>query len=219
MKYLPIKRVLDVLLAIFGILVTLPVFIVVAFCIKLDSKGPVIFFQPRLGKDAKAFTLYKFRTMEAITEGDAAKDQRFEPGSRVTRIGKVLRKTSIDELPQLINVIKGEMSLVGPRPVVLAEEELIQLRIQNGVYAVRPGITGWAQINGRDRLSIKEKVRLDREYIDRMGLLFDLGCMFKTIVYVLKCKDIKETESIAGHITHSQSYDKLVYIGATEKPK
>ena len=173
------------------ILLLLPVFILTGIIIAIDAGNPVIYKQYRVGKDNKLFYIYKFRTMKNNTRLAATKDLT-EADSVITKSGRILRKTSLDELPQLFNVLKGDMSFVGPRPLIPEEKEIRQLRKEYGIYSVRPGITGWAQVNGRDMLSDEEKALFDKEYIDKQSIAFDIKIMFKTVMVVLKRENIAE---------------------------
>lgn len=189
------KRIIDVVLALCGLIILSPVFLFIIIAIKLDSRGPILFRQKRVGKDKKLFNIYKFRTMKVDTPNDAPTHLLKNPNFFITRVGKFLRKTSLDELPQLINILKGEMSIIGPRPALWNQYDLIMERDKfhaNGIY---PGITGWAQINGRDELEIPLKARLDGEYVMKMNFFFDVKCFFKTILIVLKRDGLVE-----GHI-------------------
>jgi O-antigen biosynthesis protein WbqP len=190
--YVRIKRVADACVAaIFLVLLIIPgVFI--ALIIRLDSKGPVIFKQQRSGKDREPFTIYKFRTMTTEAPKDCATNDLKDSASYITTIGKVMRKLSIDELPQLVNVLKGDMSIVGPRPVILNEVELLEERDRYSANTCRPGITGWAQANGRDEVDIYEKARMDGEYRDRFGVLMDFYCLVKTGETMIFAKGFKE---------------------------
>lgn len=189
--YNKIKRFVDITLALMGIVLLSPVLIIIAVFIKLESKGPIIFKQERAGIDSKIFNIYKFRSMRVDAPNMATND--FVDSSRfITKVGKFIRQTSIDELPQLFNILKGDMSIVGPRPVILEEKELINLRKIYNVDSVLPGITGLAQINGRDNIGIDEKVKYDYEYIMNRSIRLDLKILAITISKVLKKSDIKE---------------------------
>lgn len=186
MAYLKVKRTMDLILSVIGLIALLPLYIGIAIAIKVDSKGPVIFKQKRYGKGKKTFNMLKFRTMHISAPKDAPKNSIDNPDKYITRIGKLLRRNSLDELPQLWNILMGEMSFVGPRPVVLSEIELIAERDKYGANDVRPGLTGWAQINGRDELTTKVKAKLDGDYVNNMSFKNDLTCLLKTIPVVLK---------------------------------
>lgn len=190
--YLTVKRLLDFVLSLIGIVVLMPVFIIIGILIKVDSRGPVIFKQKRYGKNKEPFYIYKFRTMASDAPQNVATKDLNDSKKYITKIGAFLRRTSLDELPQLFNILLGQMTIVGPRPVVLKEENLIIARDLYGANDIKPGITGWAQINGRDLLSIEEKAKLDGYYVENMGFKMDIKCFFKTIQYVLKGEGILE---------------------------
>ena len=183
------KRVFDFSAGFFGLLLLSPLFILISVCILIDDGKPVFFRQDRVGKDNKIFKIYKFRTMKNGT-GDFATNSLKDKKHKITSFGSFLRKTSLDELPQLLNLVNGTMSVVGPRPLIPSEEEIRKLRAENGIYDVMPGITGWAQINGRDEVSLEEKVRLDKEYIEKRSFAFDLKIIFLTVKSVIKSEGI-----------------------------
>ena len=185
------KRFFDFTVSLLVILALLPVFLIIGIIIAIDAGNPVIYKQYRVGKDNKLFYIYKFRTMKNNTRLAATKDLT-EADSVITKSGRFLRKTSLDELPQLFNVLKGDMSFVGPRPLIPEEKEIRQIRKDYGIYSVRPGITGWAQVNGRDMLADEEKALFDKEYIDKQSLSFDIKIMIKTVMVVLKRENISE---------------------------
>lgn len=187
-----IKQILDYLLSLIAIIVLLPIFILIAIIIYIDDHGKVVFIQKRVGKDKKLFNLYKFRTMKMSTPHDMPTHLLNNPETYITRVGKILRKTSLDELPQLFNILFGQMSFIGPRPALWNQYDLIEGRDKYGVNQLKPGISGWAQINGRDELSIKQKVKYDAEYADKVSLLFDLKCLFGTIEAIVTTKGQKE---------------------------
>lgn len=187
-----LKRVIDFILATLGIIILSFPMIIIALAIKLDSKGPVFFKQKRVGKNKKHFNILKFRTMRIDTPHDAPTHELSDPKKWITRVGGFLRKTSLDELPQLFNIWLGQMAVIGPRPALWNQFDLIEERDKYGANNVRPGLTGWAQINGRDELEIDVKARLDGEYIKRMGVFFDLRCFFGTIFSVLKHDGVVE---------------------------
>lgn len=170
------KRLLDLTFATITIVIASPVAAVVAIAIKTESPGPVIFRQKRYGKDQKVFTIYKFRTMYIEAPSDHPTNDLSNPKAYITKSGRIMRKLSIDELPQLINVLKGDMSIVGPRPVILKETNLIAEREKYGANACKPGITGWAQVNGRDELNAKQKAKMDGVYTEQLGFSMDLKC-------------------------------------------
>lgn len=184
------KRIIDVVGALCGIIVFSPIFIITSILIKLESKGSIIFKQIRVGKDSKPFYIYKFRSMKTDAPNMATNDLK-NPEVYITRVGKFIRKTSIDELPQLFNILKGDMSIVGPRPVIEKERDLLQLRRESYIDKIKPGVTGWAQINGRDNLDVEEKVKYDKEYLWNRSIKFDIYIIFKTVIKVLKGSDIK----------------------------
>jgi len=183
------KRVTDVAAALMAGFVLLPIACVVAIAIRLESVGPVLFFSDRVGKDNKIFRMPKFRTMNVDTPA-VATDKLQNPTSFLTKLGGFLRKTSLDEIPQLWSVLVGDMSLVGPRPALFNQTELIEMRTESGVHAIPPGITGWAQINGRDTISLEEKVSLDNQYLQYRSLRFDLKVLWLTFLTVLKRESI-----------------------------
>ncbi|GAA0866123.1 sugar transferase [Paraclostridium tenue] len=190
-NYNKLKRVIDIIISILGIILLFPIFLITSILIKLESEGPVIFKQLRAGKNSKPFYIYKFRSMK--TDAPNLSTNEFEDANLfITKIGRFIRKTSIDELPQLINILKGDMSIVGPRPVILDEKELISLRQDYNVDNILPGITGLAQINGRDSIGNEEKVKLDYEYLQNRSLKLDIKIVFITIFKVLKKSDIKK---------------------------
>lgn len=187
------KRLLDFIFSLVAIIILSPVFLIISLLVLISSGMPVIFKQQRVGYKNQIFTIYKFRTMkrgmrqtktEDLTEDEIKND--------ITVIGRVLRKLSLDELPQLLNILKGDMSFVGPRPLIPQEEEIRQLREKNNVYSVRPGITGWAQVNGRDFITDEQKVEYDKEYVEKHTIIMDMKIMFKTFWVVLAGKDIAD---------------------------
>lgn len=190
--YPKIKRFLDFLISLIGIVILSPLFLVIILLIKLDSRGPVLFKQRRIGINKKEFNILKFRTMRIDTPKDMPTHLLDNPDAYITRVGGFLRKTSLDELPQIINIIKGEMSIIGPRPALWNQFDLIEERDKYGANDVVPGLTGWAQINGRDELPIDVKAMYDGEYVAKMDLLFDTKCFFLTIFKVLKKDGVVE---------------------------
>lgn len=187
-----LKRVFDFIAATAGIVVLSLPMIVIAIAIKIDSPGPVFFKQKRVGKNKKYFNIVKFRTMRIDTPHDAPTHELSDPKKWITKVGGFLRKTSLDELPQLFNIWLGQMAVIGPRPALWNQYDLIEERDKYGANDVRPGLTGWAQINGRDELEIDVKAKLDGEYIEKMGLFFDIKCFFGTIFSVLKHDGVVE---------------------------
>lgn len=192
MIYLKIKRIIDVLLSILGLIILSPVVLILIIAIKLDTKGPVLFKQMRVGKDKKHFNILKFRTMRIDTPKDTPTHLLKSPEQYITSVGKFLRKTSLDELPQIINILMGDMSIIGPRPALYNQYDLIAERDKYGANDIKPGLTGWAQINGRDELPIQIKAKLDGEYVEKMNFLFDVKCFFGTIVSVVKSDGVLE---------------------------
>lgn len=190
--YSILKRLGDISISLIAITLFCPVFILIAIAIKLDSEGPVIFKQKRFGIHKKTFYVFKFRTMKVETPKYVATRDLQNPEQWITRVGAFLRKTSLDELPQLCNILVGDMSIVGPRPVVVSERDVIEAREKYGANDVLPGLTGWAQINGRDNLSTDMKAKLDGYYVKNRSLIMDIKCIVRTIPYVLKRKGIVE---------------------------
>ena len=187
-----LKRVFDFILSLIGLIVLSPVFLILALWIKLDSKGPVFFTQRRVGIHKSYFNILKFRTMRIDTPHDRPTHLLDNPDQWITKAGHFLRKTSLDELPQIINILTGKMAIIGPRPALWNQEDLIAERDKYGANDVRPGLTGWAQINGRDELEIPVKAAYDGEYVKRMSFLFDLKCFFGTIASVLRHDGVVE---------------------------
>jgi O-antigen biosynthesis protein WbqP len=186
------KRIIDVILALLGLIVFSPLFLLLIIAVKLDSPGPVLFKQRRVGKDKQEFMILKFRTMRIDTPKDTPTHLLANPDAYITKVGRFLRKTSLDEIPQVLNIIKGEMSIIGPRPALWNQDDLVAERDQYGVNDLVPGLTGWAQINGRDELPIAVKARLDGEYVERFGFGMDFKCFFGTIKSVLKRDGVVE---------------------------
>lgn len=190
--YQVVKRLLAILISGLAIIILSPVLLAVAIAIKCDSKGPVLFKQKRVGKDKKHFMIYKFRSMYVDAPADMPTHMLKDPTAMITKVGAFLRKTSLDELPQLFNIFKGEMAIVGPRPALWNQYDLIAERDKYNANSIRPGLTGWAQINGRDELEIEEKSRLDGYYVAHMSFLMDLKCFFGTFISVLKSDGVVE---------------------------
>ena len=187
-----IKRIIDFILSLVAIVIFSPFLLLIAILIKLDSEGPVLFKQKRIGMNKTHFYMLKFRTMRIDSPKDVPTHLLENPDQWITRMGKILRKTSLDELPQLFNIIKGEMSIIGPRPALWNQYDLIAERDKYGANDVRPGLTGWAQVNGRDELPIEVKARYDGEYVRKMSFMFDLKCLLKTVVSVIKGEGVVE---------------------------
>lgn len=187
-----VKRAIDAMLSFVGMIVLSPLFLILVIAIKVESKGSVLFKQKRIGIHKSYFNILKFRTMYIDTPKDMPTHMLSNPEQYITKVGKFLRKTSLDELPQMINILKGDMSIIGPRPALWNQEDLIAERDKYGANDVMPGLTGWAQINGRDELEIPVKAKLDGEYVERMSFGFDVRCFFGTITSVLKHDGVVE---------------------------
>ena len=186
------KRLLDLILSGCAIVVLSPVYLLIAIAIKLDDPGPVFFRQKRVGIHKTHFEILKFRTMKCCTPKDVPTHLLENPEQYITRVGKILRKTSLDELPQIFQIFTGKMSIIGPRPALWNQFDLIEERDKYGANDLRPGLTGWAQINGRDELPIDVKARFDGEYVEKIGFLFDCKCFFGTIFSVLRSDGVVE---------------------------
>lgn len=186
------KRLWDILLSACGIVVLTPVYLLVALAIKIDDPGPVFFYQKRVGIHKTYFNIMKFRTMRMDTPKDCPTHLLENPEQYITRVGKLLRKASLDELPQIFQIFTGKMSVIGPRPALWNQFDLIEERDRYGANDIRPGLTGWAQINGRDELAIDVKARLDGEYAQNLSFLFDCKCFFGSVVAVLKHDGVVE---------------------------
>ena len=187
-----IKRFIDIVLSFLGLAILLLPMLVFALMIKLDSKGPVLFWQKRVGLHKQTFMMPKFRSMYTETPSDMPTHLLNDPDHWITPVGKVFRKLSIDELPQLWCILSGKMSIIGPRPALWNQFDLIEERDKYGANDVRPGLTGWAQINGRDELEIPIKARLDGQYVDNLSFLFDCKCFFGTILAVIRHDGVVE---------------------------
>ena len=187
-----VKRLIDIVLSFLGILVLAIPMVIFAIIVKLDSKGPVLFWQKRVGLHKKTFMMPKFRSMYTETPSDMPTHLLDDPSRWITPVGKVYRKLSIDELPQIFCILTGKMSIIGPRPALWNQDDLIAERDKYGANDVRPGLTGWAQINGRDELEIPVKAKLDGEYVENMSFLFDCKCFFGTILAVLRHDGVVE---------------------------
>ena len=186
------KRTIDFILSFAGIIILSPLLIVLMVLIKVTSPGPIFFKQKRVGIHKSYFNILKFRTMRIDTPKDMPTHLLENPDQYITSVGKFLRKTSLDELPQLFNIFKGEMAIVGPRPALWNQYDLIELRDAYGANDVLPGLTGWAQVNGRDELEIDVKAKLDGEYCENLSFLFDVKCFLMTIFSVLKHDGVVE---------------------------
>ena len=191
-EYIKKKEYLDIYLSLMALFFLAPVFLTLVIAIKLDSPGPVFFKQKRVGIHQKHFKILKFRTMRTDTPKDMPTHLLQDPDQYITKVGKFLRKTSLDELPQLINIVKGEMSIIGPRPALWNQYDLIEERKKYGANDILPGLTGWAQIHGRDELDIPEKAKLDGYYVDNLSFGLDVKCFFGTILSVLRSDGVVE---------------------------
>lgn len=186
------KRVLGFMLALVASAVFLPAHFIIALLIKLDSRGPIFFKQERIGIHKSRFLIYKYRTMDTAAPHDVPTHLMSESNRYITRIGKVLRKTSLDEMPQLINILWGQMAVVGPRPALWNQDDLVAERDRYGANDILPGLTGWAQVNGRDELDIPVKARLDGEYVQKMSFAFDVKCLLRTVTSVMEHQGVLE---------------------------
>lgn len=212
MIYKKIKRLLDFILSLFGLVVLSPLLAIVAIAIKLESKGPVVFKQDRLGLNGKVFKIYKFRSMCVGAEKSGVYETKGD--ARVTKVGKFIRATSIDELPQFVNIIKGDMSIIGPRPTLTYhpwpfEEYTYEQRKR---FNVRPGVTGWAQINGRKDVPWSRRIEYDIEYVDNLSFGFDLRIFFRTVIKVLTMQDNVNVEETAKKNIKSQATKKQLKL-------
>ncbi len=192
MLYLKLKRFYDLLGALIGLILFSPIFILLIILIKIDSRDPVLFKQKRIGKHKKHFDILKFRTMKIDTPKDTATHMLKNPDQWITRMGKFLRKTSLDELPQIFNILKGDMSIVGPGPALWNQYDLVEERDKYSVHSLLPGLTGYAQIKGRDELPIPEKAKLDGQYVKRISLWLDIKIFIGTLISILKSDGVVE---------------------------
>ena len=199
MLYLKVKRLADFFMSVLGIIILSPVFVVLIILIKLDSKGPIIFKQKRVGINRSHFYIYKFRTMKIETPKETPTHRLEDPDKWITKTGKFLRKFSLDELPQIYNILKRDMSIIGPRPALWNQYDLLDLRDKNGSNKIRPGLTGWAQINGRDALTLEEKADLDCYYVKNIGLKIDIKCFLGTFTKLLRCYGVIEGKRSNTH--------------------
>lgn len=190
--YRYIKRIIDVVLSGLAIIILSPLLLILCIAIKLDSPGPILFTQKRVGIHKTYFQIYKFRTMRTDTPKDMPTHMLNNPEQYITKTGRFLRKTSLDELPQIFNIFKGDMSIVGPRPALWNQDDLVAERDKYGANDVTPGLTGWAQINGRDELEIPVKAKLDGEYVKKYGFAMDVRCFFGTFLSVLRQDGVVE---------------------------
>ena len=192
MAYMIFKRISDFILSFIGLIVLSPIFIILILIIKIDSKGPILFKQKRIGKNKELFNILKFRTMRIDTPKDTPTHLLENPEQWITRVGKFLRKTSLDELPQIINILKGDMSIIGPRPALWNQYDLMEERDRYNVHRLYPGLTGYAQIKGRDELTIHDKAKLDGYYVEHIGLWLDIKIFFGTIISTFKSEGVVE---------------------------
>jgi O-antigen biosynthesis protein WbqP len=209
-NYLKIKRIIDVAISLIGIIVLIPVFGLISILIKVDSPGPILFKQKRFGMHKQHFDILKFRTMRIDTPKDSPTHLLENPEYWITKVGKFLRRTSLDELPQIFNILKGDMSIIGPRPALWNQFDLIEERDKYGANEVPVGLTGWAQINGRDELEIDVKARLDGEYTKKIGLIMDIKCFFGTIFSVLRSDGVVEGGTSKAKSVHNNDAKETV---------
>lgn len=192
MKYSEQKQKIDFVIALIGLIVMSPLFVGIIIAIKLESKGPVFFKQKRVGLHQSYFNILKFRTMRIDTPKDTPTHLLNDPTQYITKVGKFLRKTSLDELPQIINILKGEMAIIGPRPALWNQYDLIEEREKYNANNILPGLTGWAQINGRDELPIEVKAKLDGDYVQKLSFWMDVRCFIGTLLSVVKGEGVLE---------------------------
>jgi O-antigen biosynthesis protein WbqP len=190
------KRFFDILISFISIFAFSPILLIIAIAIKIDSRGPVFFKQKRYGRNKKPFNILKFRSMRVEAPKSVPTYGLADSDKYITKLGKFLRKTSLDELPQIFNIFVGQMSFIGPRPVILEEVDLIEERDKYGANALRPGISGWAQINGRDELGYVVKAKYDGEYVKKISFIFDIKCLFGTFFKVLKKDGVVEGDKV-----------------------
>ena len=211
------KRIIDILLSLIGIVILIPLWLILSIAIFVTDPGPIFFTQKRVGKNKKIFKILKFRTMKTSTPHDMPTHLLENPEQYITKVGNFLRKTSLDELPQIFNIFIGQMSIIGPRPALWNQDDLIAERDKYGANDVRPGLTGWAQINGRDELEIADKARLDGEYIERMSFLFDCKCFFGTIGSVLKHDGVVEGGTGEIHREEAEKHSNEDIVDSVEE--
>lgn len=202
-----VKRIIDIVCSSMAIVFLSIIYLPICLVIKLTSPGPVFFKQKRVGKNKIFFNILKFRTMRIDTPKDCPTHLLKNPAQYITKVGKFLRKTSLDELPQIFNIFKGDMSVIGPRPALWNQDDLIAERDKYGVNELKPGLTGWAQVNGRDELPISVKAKLDGEYVEKISFIFDVKCLFLTIVSVFKSDGV--VEGGTGQMTESEINKKV----------
>lgn len=210
MFYKPVKRLLDIMLSILALVVLSPVLLIIALIIKFESAGPVLFTQKRVGLHKTHFNIIKFRTMHEGSPANVPTHMFENPEQYITKTGKFLRRTSLNELPQLVNILRGEMSIIGPRPALWNQYDLIAERDKYGANDIRPGLSGWAAINGRDTLEIDVKARFDGEYVKKMSFVFDAKCIIGTILTVLTNTWVVEggTSALDGTMELEKVYRK-----------
>ena len=211
------KRIIDLLLSLTAIIILIPLWLILSIAIFVTDPGPIFFTQKRVGKNKKIFKILKFRTMKTSTPHDMPTHLLENPEQYITKVGKFLRKTSLDELPQVFNIFASQMSIIGPRPALWNQDDLIAERDKYGANDVRPGLTGWAQINGRDELEIADKARLDGEYVERMSFLFDCKCFFGTIGSVLKHDGVVEGGTGEIHREEAEKHSNEDIVDSVEE--
>lgn len=204
------KRIIDIICSLMAIIFLSIIYLPICLLVKLTSPGPVFFKQKRIGKNKSYFNILKFRTMRIDTPKDCPTHLLENPDQYITKVGKFLRKTSLDELPQIFNIFKGDMSVIGPRPALWNQDDLIAERDKYGVNELKPGLTGWAQVNGRDELPIPVKAKLDGEYVDRISFAFDIKCFLLTIVSVFKSDGV--VEGGTGQMSDNEINEKVEEI-------
>lgn len=204
------KRIIDIICSLMAIIFLSIIYLPICLLVKLTSPGPVFFKQKRIGKNKTFFNILKFRTMRIDTPKDCPTHLLENPDQYITKVGKFLRKTSLDELPQIFNIFKGDMSVIGPRPALWNQDDLIAERDKYGVNELKPGLTGWAQVNGRDELPIPVKAKLDGEYVDRISFVFDVKCLLLTIVSVFKSDGV--VEGGTGQMSDNEINEKVEEI-------
>lgn len=209
-----IKRPIDLILSIAALLLCSWLFLIIAIAILIDDPGKIFFSQKRVGIDKRFFKLYKFRSMKMSTPHDVPTHLLTDPDQYITKVGRFLRRTSLDELPQLFNILKGDMSFIGPRPALWNQDDLVAERDKYGANSVRPGLSGWAQIHGRDELEIPEKARLDGEYVKRMSFLFDCRCFFGTFSSALRAEGVVEGGTGELHRMGSEKPIRVVVLSS-----
>lgn len=187
-----LKRIIDIVGSLCGLVILSPLFLIVSLKIKQEDPGPVFFKQKRVGKNKELFELYKFRSMKLSTPHDVPTHMLENPEQYLLKIGQKIRKYSIDELPQMLNILKGDMSIIGPRPALWNQDDLITERDKYGANDIKPGLTGWAQINGRDELEIPVKAMFDGEYVEKQGIIMDVRCFLGTIFKVFRAEGVVE---------------------------